>query len=114
MNYVIAIVQPPKVDAVRDALTKIGVLGLTVSDAQGYGRQKGHAKIYRGHEYNVNFVRKVKVEVACEAAKVEAVIEAISTAAKTGNGKVGDGKIFVFDLKETVRIRTGERGEVAL
>lgn len=114
MNYVVAIIQPPRLDAVREALTKVGVSGLTVTDAQGYGRQKGHAETYRGHEYVVNFVRKVKLEIACEASLVDKVIEAVSTAAKTGGGKVGDGKIFVFDLKETVRIRTGERGTVAI
>jgi nitrogen regulatory protein PII len=99
---------------VREALGKVGVTGLTVSDAQGYGRQKGHAEVYKGHEYVVNFVRKVKLEIACEAALLDKAIEAISKAAKTGDGKVGDGKIFVFDLKDTVRIRTGERGSVAI
>src|SRR5437762_12203898 len=88
MNYIIAIVQPPRVDAVREALTKVGVTGLTVSDAQGYGRQKGHAEVYRGHEYTVNFVRKVKLEIACESHLLDKVIEAISIAAKTGEGKV--------------------------
>jgi len=114
MNYVIAIIQPPKLDAVRNALQKLGVTGLTVSDAQGYGRQKGHKEVYHGHEYVVNFVRKVKLEIACDAALCDKVIEAISTAAKTEGGKVGDGKIFVLDLKETVRIRTGERGSIAI
>ncbi len=114
MNYVIAMIQPPKLDAVREALGKVGVMGLTVSDAQGYGRQKGHAEVYKGHEYVVNFVRKVKLEIACEASQLDKVIEAISKAAKTGDGKVGDGKIFVLDLKDTVRIRTGEHGEAAI
>ena len=114
MNYIIAIIQPPKLDAVRDALSKAGVAGVTVSDAQGYGRQKGHAEVYRGHEYTVNFVRKVKLEIACEEHQVDKVVEAISKAAKTGDGKVGDGKIFVLDLKDTIRIRTGERGTAAI
>lgn len=114
MNLVIAIIQPPKLDAVRDALSKVGVAGLTVSDVQGYGRQKGHSEVYRGHEYTVNFIRKVKVEIACDEHVVDSVIEAVCKAAKSGDGKVGDGKIFVLDLKEAVRIRTGERGAVAL
>ena len=114
MNYVIAVIQPPKLDAVREALTKIGISGVTVSDAQGYGRQKGHTEVYRGHEYAVNFVRKVKLEIACDEHLVDKVVDAISTAAKSDGGKLGDGKIFVFDLKEVVRIRTGERGAGAI
>jgi nitrogen regulatory protein P-II 2 len=114
MNYVIAIIQPPKLDSVREALSAVGVTGVTVSDAQGYGRQKGHAEIYRGHEYTVNFVRKVKLEIACDESLVEKVVTAISGAAKSGEGKVGDGKIFVLDLKDAVRIRTGEHGHDAI
>jgi len=114
MNYVIAIVQPQKIDAVREALLPVGVTGVTISDAQGYGRQKGHTEVYRGHEYTVNFVRKVKLEIACDESVVEKVVEAIATAAKTGEGKVGDGKIFVLDLKDAIRIRTGERGPTAI
>jgi nitrogen regulatory protein P-II 2 len=114
MNYVIAVIQPPKVDVVREALSKVGVSGITVSDAQGYGRQKGHTEVYRGHEYTINFVPKVRIEVACDESIVEKVVEAITTAAKSGDGKVGDGKIFVFDLKDTIRIRTGERGPDAI
>ena len=114
MNYVIAIIQPPKLDAVRQALQKVGVTGVTVSDAQGYGRQKGHAEVYRGHEYTVNFVRKVKLEIACEEHLLEKVVEAISTAAKNDAGKVGDGKIFVLELQDALRIRTGERGPTAI
>lgn len=114
MNYIVAIIQPPKLDAVREALTKVGVTGLTVTDAQGYGRQKGHAEVYRGHEYTVNFVRKVKLEIACETHLVDRVVEAITIAAKSGDGKVGDGKIFVFDLKDTIRIRTSEHGTAAI
>ena len=115
MNYVIAVIQPQKLDAVREALGKVGVSGITITDAQGYGRQKGHAEVYKGHEYVVNFVRKVKLEIACDSSILDKVIEAISKGAKTGDqGKVGDGKIFVFDMKETIRIRTGERGTVAI
>jgi nitrogen regulatory protein P-II 2 len=114
MNFVIAVIQPPRLDAVREALAAVGVSGITVCDAQGYGRQKGHKEVYRGHEYAVNFVRKVKLEIACDEGLVEKVVEAISKAARTGDGKVGDGKIFVFDLKDTIRIRTGERGPDAI
>ena len=114
MKYIVAIVQPQKLDAVREALGHVGVTGITVSDVQGYGRQKGHTEVYRGHEYTVNFVRKVKLEIACEAAIAEKVIETISTAARTGAGKIGDGKIFVMNIEDTVRIRTGERGRDAL
>jgi nitrogen regulatory protein PII len=114
MHYVIAIIQPPKLDSVREALSAVGVTGITVSDAQGYGRQKGHTEVYRGHEYTINFVRKVKLEIACDESTVEKVVEAIATAAKSSDGKVGDGKIFVLDLKDTIRIRTGERGTSAL
>jgi nitrogen regulatory protein P-II 2 len=114
MKYVIAVIQPQKLDLVREALMATGVAGVTVSDVQGYGRQKGHTEVYRGHEYTVNFVRKVKLEVACNSTIVEKVVEAISRAAKSGDGKIGDGKIFVLDLQDTIRIRTGERGTDAL
>jgi nitrogen regulatory protein P-II 2 len=114
MKYVIAVIQPQKLDLVREALMATGVAGVTVSDVQGYGRQKGHTEVYRGHEYTVNFVRKVKLEVACNSTIVEKVVEAISRAAKSGDGKIGDGKIFVLDLQDTIRIRTGERGADAL
>src|SRR5437763_14551050 len=114
MKYIVAIIQPPKLDAVREALGHAGVSGVTVSDVQGYGRQKGHTEVYRGHEYTVNFVRKVKLEIACDKDTVEKVVEAISKGAKTGDGKIGDGKIFVLDLQDAVRIRTGERGAEAI
>src|SRR5437763_4270515 len=91
MKYIVAIIQPHKLDAVREALLSKGVGGVTVSDVQGYGRQKGHTEVYRGHEYTVNFVRKVKLEIACHAADADAVVEAIATAAKTAGGKIGDG-----------------------
>jgi nitrogen regulatory protein P-II 2 len=114
MKYVVAILQPQKLDAVRDALAAAGVAGITVSDVQGYGRQKGHTEVYRGHEYAVNFVRKVKLEIACDDKAVDSVVEAVSGAAKSGEGKIGDGKIFVLELLDAVRIRTGERGPIAI
>jgi nitrogen regulatory protein P-II 2 len=112
MKIVMAIIKPFKLDEVRDALTAIGVHGMTVTEVKGYGRQKGHTEIYRGTEYAVSFLPKLKVEVAVAATQAEKVIEAISTAAKTG--QIGDGKIFVFDLEQAVRIRTGETDAAAL
>ena len=112
MKYVVAIIKPSKLDVVREALTKIGVAGLTTSEVSGFGRQKGHTEIYRGAEYSINFVPKIKIEIAVSAALVESVLETIQNEAKTDN--IGDGKIFVYDLNEAVRIRTGERGEEAL
>ena len=112
MKYIVAIVKPFKLDEVRDALVRIGVHGLTVTESKGYGRQKGHTEIYRGAEYAVNFVPKVKIEVAVTSDQVDKVIEAISGAAKTG--EIGDGKIFAFELEEVMRIRTGEVDSDAL
>ncbi len=112
MKFVIAIVRPNRADEVRQALAAVGVKGMTVTEAKGYGRQKGHTEIYRGAEYRIDFVPKVKVEVAVDDAELPQVIEAISRATKTG--KVGDGKIFVLELLETIRIRTGETGSAAL
>src|SRR3978361_440022 len=114
MKYITAIIQPQKLDSVREALGQVGISGVTVSDVQGYGRQKGHTEVYRGHEYTVNFVRKVKLEIGCDDEAVTKVEDPISTAAKTGGGKIGDGKIFVQHLEDVVRIRTGERGRDAL
>jgi len=114
MKLVIAIIQPYKLDAVRGALQKVGCAGLTVSDVQGYGRQKGHSEVYRGHEYTVSFVRKVKLEIAVEDAKLDGVLRAIEDSAKNAGGKIGDGKVFVINLEEALRIRTGERGESAI
>jgi nitrogen regulatory protein PII len=114
MKYVIAVIQPQKLDPVREALVKESVMGLTVSDVQGYGRQKGHTELYRGHEYTVHFVRKVKLEVACDDAVADKVVAAIERSAKSGEGKIGDGKVFVIDLQDALRIRTGERGSDAL
>jgi nitrogen regulatory protein P-II 2 len=107
-----AVIKPFKLDEVRDALTKIGVQGLTVTEVKGYGRQKGHTEIYRGAEYAVAFLPKIKLEVACPSDQVETVVETITAAAKTG--QIGDGKIFVLNLEHAVRIRTGESDAAAL
>ena len=112
MKVVSAIIKPFKVEDVRDALTAIGVHGLTVTEVKGYGRQKGHTEVYRGAEYNVNFLPKIKIEVAVVSEQVDRTIEAITTAAKTG--QIGDGKIFVTNLERAVRIRTGEIDDAAL
>ena len=112
MIYIVAIMQPGKLESVQDALTELGVTGMTVSEVQGYGRQKGKSEIYRGAEYQVNFMPKIKIEVAVPTAQAGAVKDAISTPAKSG--KIGDGKIFTFALKDALRIRTGETGETAL
>jgi nitrogen regulatory protein P-II 2 len=112
MKIVIAIIKPFKLDEVRDALTKIGIQGLTVTEVKGYGRQKGHTEIYRGAEYAVSFLPKIKLEIACAANQVDKVVETISAAAKTG--QIGDGKIFVVGLDHAVRIRTGETDAAAL
>ncbi len=115
MKYIIAVIQPSRLEAVKEALSEIEVFRLTVSDVQGIGRQKGHTEIYRGHEYQVNFIKKVKLEIAVDDEFMEPTIEAISNAARTGSeGKIGDGKIFVLPLEEVVRIRTRERGPEAL
>ena len=112
MKLVIAIIKPFKLEDVRDALTKIGVAGLTITEVKGYGRQKGHTEIYRGAEYTVNFLPKLKIEVAVASDQVDTVVAAIVGAAKTG--QIGDGKIFVMSLDHAVRIRTGETDETAL
>ena len=112
MKIVMAVIKPFKLDEVRDALTAVDVHGLTVTEVKGYGRQKGHTEIYRGTEYAVNFLPKVKIEVAVDTAQVDKVVEAITGAAKTG--QIGDGKIFVFTLDHAVRIRTGETDAAAL
>jgi nitrogen regulatory protein P-II 1 len=107
-----AIIKPFKLDEVKNALSKIGVQGLTVSEVRGFGRQKGHKEQYRGAEYTIDFVPKVKVEVVVADAAVASVVDAITRAARTG--EIGDGKIFVSNLEEAIRIRTGERGESAV
>jgi nitrogen regulatory protein P-II 2 len=112
MKIVMAIIKPFKLEEVRDALTSIGVHGLTVTEVKGYGRQKGHTEIYRGAEYAVSFLPKLKIEVAVAASMVDQVIEAITAAARTG--QIGDGKIFVYALEQAVRIRTGEKDADAL
>ena len=112
MKLVTAIIKPFKLDDVREALADIGVSGITVIEVKGFGRQKGHTELYRGAEYVVDFLPKIKVEIAIDDSLVEQVIEAITGAARTG--KIGDGKIFVFDLAEVIRIRTGETGPDAL
>jgi len=112
MKLVIAIVKPFKLDDVREALTPLGVQGLTVTEVKGFGRQKGQTEIYRGAEYHVSFLPKVKIEVAVTADHVDAVVEAIQRSAQTG--KIGDGKIFVLDIERAVRIRTGEVDAAAL
>ena len=112
MQIVMAIIKPFKLDEVRDALTGIGVQGLTVTEVKGYGRQKGHTEIYRGAEYAVSFLPKLKIEVAVASEAVDKVVEAIAGAAKTG--QIGDGKIFVYQIEQAVRIRTGETDADAL
>ena len=115
MKLIVAIIQPSKLEAVKDALSEVEVFRLTVSDVQGFGRQKGHTEVYRGHEYTVNLLRKVKLEIAINEDFVEPTIEAIAKAGKTGEeGRIGDGKIFVLPLDDVVRIRTAERGGEAI
>ncbi len=112
MKMVTAIIKPFKLDDVREALTAIGVLGITVTEVKGFGRQKGHTELYRGAEYVVDFLPKIKVEAAVAADILDQVIEALEKSAKTG--KIGDGKIFVHDIEQVIRIRTGETGPDAL
>jgi len=112
MKMVTAIIKPFKLDDVREALSELGVQGITVTEVKGFGRQKGHTELYRGAEYVVDFLPKVKIEVGINDSMVEQVIEIISKAANTG--KIGDGKIFVFDMGQAIRIRTGESGPDAL
>jgi nitrogen regulatory protein P-II 1 len=112
MKKIEAIIKPFKLDEVREALSEIGVTGLTVTEVKGFGRQKGHTELYRGAEYVVDFLPKVKVEVILQEAEVERALEAIVRAARTG--KIGDGKIFVTGVEQVIRIRTGESGEAAV
>ena len=112
MKLVIAVIKPFKLDEVRDALTRLGIHGMTVSEVKGYGRQKGHMEIYRGAEYAINFLPKVRIEVAVASEQADRVVEALAAAAKTG--QIGDGKIFVAPIEQAVRIRTGETDVDAL
>jgi nitrogen regulatory protein P-II 1 len=112
MKKIEAIIKPFKLDALKEMLTTLGVTGLTMSEVKGFGRQKGHTEIYRGAEYVVDFVPKVKVEIVIEASRVDEVVEAIMTTVRTGN--IGDGKIFVLPVDEVCRIRTGEKGKDAI
>jgi nitrogen regulatory protein P-II 1 len=112
MKKIEAIIKPFKLDAVKEALSELGIHGMTVSEVRGFGRQKGHKEIYRGAEYIIDFVPKVKVEVVVEDAMLRQAVEAVTEAARTG--QIGDGKIFISPVEEALRIRTGERGEEAL
>jgi len=112
MKMIMAVIKPFRLDDVRAALSEIGVQGMTVTEVKGFGRQKGHTELYRGAEYMVDFLPKVKIEVAVSAELVDKVVDAITASAKTG--KIGDGKIFVYDLEQVVRLRTGETGPDAL
>jgi nitrogen regulatory protein P-II 2 len=112
MKMIIAIIQPHRIDAVREALTGIGVHGMTVTEVRGYGRQRGHTEVYRGAEYTITYVPKLKLEIAVDSGKVDETIDVIAQAARTG--KIGDGKIFVLPIEGSLRIRTGETGADAL
>lgn len=112
MKLIIAVVRPSKLEIVKDALSAIGVAGMTVSEVQGYGRQKGHTEIYRGAEYAISFVPKIKIEIVVPEALAERAVDEIRKAARTG--KMGDGKVFVLDVESALRIRTGDHDETAL
>ena len=112
MKLIMAIIKPFQLDDVRDALSQIGIKGMTVTEVKGFGRQKGHTELYRGAEYAVDFLPKIKLEVAVAADLLDQVVESISNSAQTG--KIGDGKIFVYDIEQVIRIRTGETGSDAL
>jgi nitrogen regulatory protein P-II 2 len=115
MKYIVAVIQPTRVEAVKEALSRIESFRLTVTDVEGIGRQKGHTEVYRGHEYKINFISKVKLEIAVDDKYVEPVVDAIASAARTGkDGQIGDGKIFILPLEDAMRIRTRERGAEAL
>jgi nitrogen regulatory protein P-II 2 len=112
MKFIVAIIQPFKLDAVKEGLSEIGIEGLTASEVRGFGRQKGHREVYRGSEYTIDYVPKVKIEIAVGDDIAERAIESVQNIAQTG--KIGDGKIFVFELSEAIRVRTGETGDEAL
>jgi nitrogen regulatory protein P-II 1 len=112
MKKIEAIIQPGKLEAVKDALLAMGIDGMTVSEVRGHGRQKGHTEVYRGHEYTVDLLPKIKIEIVVPSVRIDEVVHALAAAARTG--KIGDGKIFVFDVADAIRIRNDERGEAAL
>jgi nitrogen regulatory protein PII len=112
MKMIVAIIQPHRIDAVREALTAIGIHGMTVTEVRGYGRQRGHTEVYRGAEYTITYVPKLKLEIAVDSDKVDETADAVAQAARTG--KIGDGKIFVLPIEAALRIRTGEAGPDAL
>ena len=112
MKLITAVIKPFRLDDVRNALAEVGVQGMTVTEVKGFGRQKGHMEVYRGVEYEVQFLPKIKIEVAVPDDRLDEVLNTIESSAKTG--EIGDGKIFVYDLKEVIRIRTGEKGEEAI
>lgn len=112
MKKIEAIIKPFKLDDVKEALNEIGIQGMTISEVKGYGRQKGHKEIYRGAEYVVDFIPKIKVEIVLEASRADEVVDKIREAANTG--KIGDGKIFVFSVEQAIRVRTGEKGKEAI
>ncbi len=112
MKWIVAIIQPHRLDEVKDALTEVGIHGLTVTEVRGYGRQKGQTEVYRGAEYQISYLPKLKLEIAVDAKAASKAVDAIQKAAKTG--KIGDGKVFVLDLESAARIRTGETGSEAL
>jgi nitrogen regulatory protein P-II 1 len=112
MKKIELLIKPFKLDAVKDALSDLGIFGMTISEVKGFGQQKGHTELYRGAEYQVDFVPKIKIEIVVNEDVVEKTIEAVIASARTG--KIGDGKVFVTDVNETIRIRTGERGEAAI
>ncbi|MEM8744549.1 MAG: P-II family nitrogen regulator [Pseudomonadota bacterium] len=112
MKWIVAIIQPHRLDEVRDALTEVGIHGLTVTEVRGYGRQKGQTEVYRGAEYQISYLPKLKLEIAVDTKAASKAVDAIQKAAKTG--KIGDGKVFVLDLESAARIRTGETGSEAL
>jgi nitrogen regulatory protein P-II 1 len=114
MKKVEAIIKPFKLDEVKDALSQIGIYGMTVTEVKGFGRQKGHVEVYRGTEYEVNFLPKIKIEVVVPDAIIDKVITTIIEKAKNGHGTIGDGKIFIYSLEDVIRIRTGEKGESAI
>ena len=114
MKLIIAVIKPFKLEEVREALTSVGVQGLTVSEVKGYGRQKGHTEIYRGAEYVVDFIPKIKIELIVKAEQVDEIIVKIREAALTDGGKIGDGKIFVTPIEQVIRVRTGETGKEAI